>query len=435
MFRFVIKLAKKVYGKVVQSIAFYPVIIALGFLILAFTILELENLDPAKSIKDKIPYLFISDYETARAILTTLIGGVLSLTVFSFTMVMVVLSQASSNFSPRLLPSLISNKKHQIILGVYIGTLLYCIIILIVLGAQGIDSASLGFSTMLAAIWGVSCVVLFVYFIHSISTSIQIQNIIEGIYTSSNKQIDREIESATENQMELQLIQTEGFTVVLAPVTGYFRGFDVSLLSSSFITKGNQIEILPYLGAHIWEGMPLLKLKSKVDDKDLDAVLFCCELSSNRNDHNDGVGGMVKLMEIAVKAMSPGINDPGTAIDAITKLAPLLQRTMRFPKITSTSLKEGKIILIKNHITASELLQTLIQPIRLYAKKDNSVVATLIGALGFLLRDTQISMENREGIKKEIQALKNDVEENIANTLDRKRIVTMFKNITKSDEL
>ncbi|MFD2791195.1 hypothetical protein KCTC52924_01856 [Arenibacter antarcticus] len=429
MFRSILKMAKEVYGRVVQSIAFYPVIIALGFLILAFSILQLESLDLAKSISDKVPYLFISDYETARAILTTLIGGVLSLTVFSFTMVMVVLSQASSNFSPRLLPSLISNKKHQFILGVYIGTLLYCIIILIVLGAKGIDSASLGFSTMLAALWGVSCVALFVYFIHSISTSIQIQNIIEGIYASSNKQIDREIDNAKDTQMGLQQVQTEGFSTVFAPITGYFRGFDAALLPDSFVSAGNQIEVLPYLGAHIWEGMPMLRLKNKVEGDDLDAVLFCCHLSKNRNDHNDGIGGMVKLMEIAVKAMSPGINDPGTAIDAITKLTPLLQKTMRFPKITSVSLEEGKIILIKNFISASDLMQILIQPIRLYAKKDNSVVATLIGALGFLERDTQISIENRECIRKEIQALKRDVEENITNSLDRERIVKMFQDI------
>ena len=133
MFKSVLKLVKVLYSRVLLSIAFYPVLISFGFCLLAFVILELESLALAKKLKENIPYLFIEDYETARAILTTLIGGILSLTVFSFTMVMVVLSQASSNFSPRLLPSLVSNKRHQLILGVYIGTLLYCIIILIVL--------------------------------------------------------------------------------------------------------------------------------------------------------------------------------------------------------------------------------------------------------------------------------------------------------------
>ncbi|MDX1363443.1 DUF2254 domain-containing protein [Arenibacter latericius] len=428
MFRSIVKFTKGIYGRVIQSIAFYPVIITLGFLLFAFAMLELENLDLAKTLKENLPYLFISDYDTARDILTTLVGGVLSLTVFSFSMVMVVLSQASSNFSPRLLPSLISNKNHQFILGVYIGTLLYCIILLVVLGARGIDSASLGFSTMLAAMWGVVCVALFVYFIHNISTSIQIQNIIESIYNLSNRQIDREIERAKDSQVELQMVKTDDFTTISAPKTGYFRGFDVSLLPNSFIERGNQIEVIPYLGAHIWEGTPMLRLKNKVEEDDLNSVLFCCQLSRNRNDHNDGVGGMVKLMEIAVKAMSPGINDPGTAIDAITKLIPLLQRVMRLPKITSVSLHEGKIILMKNNITASQLMQTLIQPIRLYAKKDNTVVATLIGALSFLERDTQISRENREGIRQEIQALKKDVEDNINNDLDRERILKLFQN-------
>ena len=135
MIRNITKFLKKNYQDIIQSIAFYPMIISLGFLLLALGSLQFENLEIVSAIKKKIPYIFIEDYETARSILSTIIGGIISLTVFSFSMVMVVLNQASSNFSPRLLPSLISNKRHQIILGFYIGTLLYCIIILTALGA------------------------------------------------------------------------------------------------------------------------------------------------------------------------------------------------------------------------------------------------------------------------------------------------------------
>jgi len=137
MIKSILKYLKKIYGRVLRSIAFYPVLISVVFFLMALLLLQFETIELAKSLKEKVPYFFIKDKETSRAILTTLISGVLSLTVFSFTMVMVVLSQASTNFSPRLLPGLVSNKRHQIILGVYIGSLLYCILVLIVLGARG----------------------------------------------------------------------------------------------------------------------------------------------------------------------------------------------------------------------------------------------------------------------------------------------------------
>ena len=125
--------------------------------------------------------------------------------------------------------------------------------------------------------------------------------------------------------------------------------------------------------------------------------------------------------------MSPGINDPGTAIDAINKLAPLLRKMMRFPHKTSNSLREGKLILVRNSITARELMQIIVQPIRLYAKKDSSVVLSLMGALEYIVQDTKISKENREEVQKELEALKMDVEGNIDNTYDREKIMALFK--------
>ncbi|MCK0144890.1 DUF2254 domain-containing protein [Arenibacter sp. F26102] len=427
MFKSAIKILKNLYSRVLQSIAFYPVLISIGFFILAFIMLELESLELAKTLKQRIPYFFIEDYETARAILTTLIGGILSLTVFSFTMVMVVLSQASSNFSPRLLPSLVSNKRHQLILGVYIGTLLYCIIILIFLGGHGMDAHSVGFSTMFAAISGVLCIGLFVYFIHSISTSIQIQNIINNIFRSSSRYLDEEYKDFSSLKVGLQELRMHNFETIYSHKSGYFRGFDASLLSDSLFDQGHHIEVLPFVGQHIWEGMPLMRVQKMIEGKDLDDLLLCVDMSNNRTDENNGIGGFIKLMEIAVKAMSPGINDPGTAINAINKLAPLLMKTMRFPNKVSKSLREGKMILVTNNLRAKELMQIIIQPIRLYAKKDSSVVLALMGALKYISQDPNISKESMEEVHRELVALKMDVECNIENKFDREKILARFE--------
>ena len=427
MFKSAIKLVKVLYRRVLLSIAFYPVLISFGYCLLAFIILELESLELAKRLKEQIPYLFIEDYETARAILTTLIGGILSLTVFSFTMVMVVLSQASSNFSPRLLPSLVSNKRHQLILGVYIGTLLYCIIILIVLGANDIETHSVGFPTMLAAISGVFCTGLFVYFIHSISVSIQIQNIIDTIFRSSSKYLDKDFEDSSTLKVGLQEFRMDDFETIYSHKSGYYRGFDDSLLSDSLVDNAHQFEILPFVGCHIWEGMPMIRTQNSLTDEDLKNLLLCINISSNRSDQNEGIDGFIKLMEIAVKAMSPGINDPGTAIDAINRLAPLFVKILRFPPKTSNSLRDGNIIIVRNNVTAKELMQIIIQPIRLYAKRDSSVVIALLGALKFISRDAMVSKENKEDVKKELEALKIDVEGNIENKFDREKILSMFE--------
>ena len=426
--KIIIKFLQRTYRHVLRSIAFYPVLISVLCVTLAVLALTAENWEVVRSIKDKVPYLFIQDYETARSILSVFIGGIISLTVFSFSMVMVVLSQASSNFSPRLLPGLVSNSRHQFILGMYVGTLLYCIIIITSLGARGIDADTMGLSTMFAAILSLTCIGLFVYFIHSISGAIQIQNIIDKIFKRCNAYADDVLMNADTKKIALQYVDTSGWKVLNSNKTGYFRGFDSKLLQKSIEKQENQIEVLPYLNKHLWEGMPILKVKDTVSDEEIENLMFCLDISSDRHEDDKGVGGMIKLMEIAVKAMSPGINDPGTAIDAIAKLGRLLRKYLQFPHITSQPVENGKCVLIYHSITAAELMRTLVQPIRLYAKQDNTVMHELIGALHFVTNGANISDENRKVVYMELENLKEDIKSNIGNETDKNQLLALYEN-------
>ncbi|WP_194766786.1 DUF2254 domain-containing protein [Tamlana sp. I1] len=423
----ILKLIKSSYNKILQSIAFYPVLISFLFIILTYASIRLENLELISSLKKSIPFLFINDYETARSILSTLIGGILSLTVFSFTMVMVVLNQASSNFSPRLLPSLISNKKHQIILGIYIGTLLYCILILIALGANGVDTNSLGLSAMLAALFGVFCTALFVYFIHNISTAVQIHNIIDKIHKKSNQYIRQELEHQKETKKLIKSIKHEDWHTINNEKTGYFRAFDTALFDNDADQPTLEIAVIPYMNEHVWEGDPIIKSKNKLSDDTVKNLLFSLYISTDRHEGEKGIGGMIKLMEIAVKAMSPGINDPGTAIDALIKLGRLLHTSLEYADATSEVIKDKNLTIYRNNVCADELMRLLIQPIRYYSKNDSSVIYELIQVLQFLEKNPNISLENRMVIQKEIEATLSDFEKNCSSLLDKQRMRSMIE--------
>ena len=419
-----LKFLKKLYRQILASIAFYPVLISFGFLIFGFIITSVESVEVVNELKEKIPYLIIRDPDVAQTILSTMIGGIFSLTVFSFSMVMVVLNQASSNYSPRLLPGLISNKKHQIILGVYIGTLLYNVLILISLGASDISKNSVGLSTMIAAIFGIVCVSLFVYFIDTISKSIQIYNIVDKISANSYNFLEKKIEKQDESSGESQW-----WRVIRSNRTGYYKGFDSSLMSDYFEENKNVLEILPYKDQHIWEGMPIMRIKEKVPDDELKSLLLCFHFSPDKHEYNSYTGGMIKLMEVAVKAMSPGINDPGTAIDAVTKIGPLLDKSFKiFPK-TAEYLYDDKLKLIKNNVTPDELMRLIIQPIRQYAKQDSSVMYVLINTLLYIKNDNSVLTQGRIAVNRELELVRKDITESIFNEGDRQRIELLFQNI------
>ena len=419
------KLYKVFKNKVINSIAFYPVVLSLLFLVIAFTILYVENLDFIDAIKEKVPYLIVNDKDIAKTILSTLFGGILSLTVFSFTMVMVVLNQASSNFSPRLLPSLISNKRHQIILGFYIGTLQYCIILLISMGSYvNKENNGIGFSVMIASIMGAFCIALFVYFIHSISQAVQIHNITDRIYSITEKLLTKEYKKQLINSVPLTITNSsKNWQIIKSPKSGYYQGFDLDLITTELKDAENFIEIIPYPDQHIWKNAPIAKIKNHLKKEQIKQLLFGFFILSNKHDKDSGIGGMIKLTEIAVKAMSPGINDPGTAINAISKLGQLLEITLQMSIKSINYHKKTNITITQNNPLPKEIMRIIVQPIRQYCKQDFTVSHSLLKMLLFLKGNLKNSNGALDAIETEISLLWFDLKEHSSNKDDLRHLI------------
>jgi uncharacterized membrane protein len=116
--------------KMINSIAFYPAVIAFLFLVLSVLMVFFDYSETGKTIKSQWSLLRLRDASTARSIISAITAGIISLTVFSFSMVMIVLNQAASQMSNRILDKLIGNRFQQFVLGFYIGTIVYSLFLL-----------------------------------------------------------------------------------------------------------------------------------------------------------------------------------------------------------------------------------------------------------------------------------------------------------------
>ncbi|WP_299125760.1 DUF2254 domain-containing protein [uncultured Winogradskyella sp.] len=405
------------YKRIIGSIAFYPILISLGFIILAIVMLSIENSDICIKIKENISYLLIKDIDTARTMLSTLIGGIFSLTVFSFSMVMVVLNQASSNFSPRLLPGLISNKKHQIILGSYIGTLLYSLIVLMNIKSFEAVEDSIGLSILLGVFFGVSCTGLFVYFIHTISQEIQIQNIVSRIFKTSLKTIESKIELQKKSKSILDF-NNEGINFeIKSEKTGYYEGFSKDLLSNALDNYDDiHIEIIPQTNKYIKEGDVLIKSNKQIDDDKREDLLFSLSILPSMHVDKGYTSNMIKLMEVAIRAMSPGINDPGTAVDVINKLGLLLKKA--FELKSHTYLEKDNFAVLYHDIDYKEIMRLVFQPLRQYSKNDSVVMYKLIDTLNYVNNSDTITLDAKKAVNSELKSLEDDAKESIFNKDD-----------------
>jgi len=171
----------RLYNNITNSIAFYPVIITLFYLGLVVGMLWFDYSGIAKELNEEMPWLQFKEMSAVRTILSTLIAGIISLMALSFSMVMVVLNQATSTISPKIMQGLITKKEHQFVLGNQFGAILYFMIVLLLL--RSIDFYKIPtFSVALGLLIGFWSLGLFVYFIHNISQNIQVTNIIAGIH-------------------------------------------------------------------------------------------------------------------------------------------------------------------------------------------------------------------------------------------------------------
>lgn len=419
-----------------SNIAFYPSLLSLLGLVFAFFMYYLESWGISGYLVDSAPVLVINNTETARSLLTTFIGGLISIMVFSFSLVMILLNQASSNFSPRLLPGLISNRRHQIILGIYNSTLLYCIFTLVSITPHGDKYQLPGFSVLLAIIFMTFCLGAFIYFIHSISQQIQVGTIMDKIFDEAYIRLSRLIEN--EKSADAQFPDTSSWQTVVSKESGYFQNVSLASLSSFAKEKNVKIEIIQIKGTYILKNIPLLRFSGhELDEETIDEALGYFNFSKNELVEENYVLAFKQITEIALKAMSPGINDPGTAINAIDYMTELF--ALRMEKRDSSYLfddDDNAYVSIKT-VSFKVLMYNVMAALRTYCKHDIIVIQKLFMMLQYLLQHAKtVDPLYKKTIIAEINSLYQDAIENHKNETDIaviKHEMTQLKSVNESD--
>ncbi|MEO6685556.1 MAG: DUF2254 family protein, partial [Dyadobacter sp.] len=357
---------RKQYQKTINSIAFFPAIIAFGFLVLCGIMITLDFSEQGKAIKGQLHWLRLKDASTARSIIGAIAGGIISLTVFSFSMVMIVLNQAASQMSNRVLGQLIGNKFQQIVLGIYIGTIIYAFFLLSTI--RDVDSGVYipALCTYLLIFFTISDIFIFIYFLHYITQSVKYEVVIQRIYHDTLQSLKNTCTG--ENASSLILLHTP--LALASSSSGIVEKIDRSALKSLCIEHDFQVSVLIPQGTFVLKGIPVVAV-SKILDKSVEKELLdLISISLDETIDRNFLYGFNQLREIAMKALSPGINDPGTAIISLHALASLIDyRSSHFPENIVRS-DDGKVLATIPDLSFEKIVSGAIEPILDYGKED-----------------------------------------------------------------
>ena len=291
----------RLYHRVTGSIAFYPTLIAVGLasLCVVTIVLEMTWLQP---YKEDLDLGLVKNADNARLILGTLVAGIISLMVFSFSMVMVVLNSAASSLSPRVIPGLISSRSHQVVLGVYLGTIINSLMLISTIQeGDDINVPSLGI--FLALGLAVICLCLFVYFIRSISLSIQVDFILNRVYKQTLAQLRTRRRQLQDSHGPAWPDDARWF-VVRARRSGYFKALNVTAAHDVLDEHDARMTVQVHYGFFVMPGHPLMRIDRELDDDCTNRLLDCFDFYVEEYAHRHFFFGFKQIVEIAVRALS-----------------------------------------------------------------------------------------------------------------------------------
>ena len=426
-----------IYREIINSIGFYPSLLSVAFLFFAVLTMSVEYLAPIEQFKTLISFILVDSAENARTILSTLAGSIISLTVFSFSMVMVVLNAASASLSPRVVPGLITRKSHQMVLGFYLGSIIYSIIMLININKLDNGNTAIpSLGVLFALVFGLISLGLFVFFIHSISKAIQVDNVLNGLFRQTKKEIQDIINMQNENPVD-NFPEFSNWHSINSTTEGYYKGVHTNKLCALLADENIELFITVKQGYFTVKGYPFLKCNKDISENEaliekiLDCFIFYIE--EYISDHYRY--GLTQISEIAVKAMSPGINDPGTAVKSIDMLSILLIDRLKINAINyACNQSEASPLLYFHETSFDELLHDNFTPLRNYAKGDAYVMTNVIEAFKNILFIANEDVDARNSVFNYLNAIVDDINQHIVNEYDRQEISNMLYAIVRISE-
>ena len=418
---------KRLYLQITTSIAFYPALLALLMIILAWGCMYIDRLAAGGDFVDLFSFLDVRHPDTARSLLSTIAAGLITLMVFSFTMVMVVLNQAATNYSPRVLPGLVSYNEHQVVLGIFLGTIAYTLVVLSNIQSEALDVEVPSFSIVVNLMLAVVSFGAFVYFIHEISNVIQIGNILMRLYHKTRNTLLKELSQGT------YVREAEFPEERWQPVEAWQSGYFFKIAENSFLKDARhqqfKVRLLKYQGDFLIKGEPFLEINQPINEELQNVLVDNFIFQHKEIIRENYFYGFKQISEVAMKGLSPGINDPGTALQAINYLSDLFQILLGLKGRKVLRQQDGTISLVFPHTPVEEILYFSLSGIRNYALQDIVVQVRLIELIGKLRRG------DKEGtydtmLKEELEA----IEEGVSKSLKSSKDLAYIRQLLKAEK-
>lgn len=386
-----------------SSFWFIPSLMTLFCSALAMGMVELDGRNFTRSLG----FLYGGGVEGARTMLGAVASSVLSIAGVTFSITIAALTLASGQFGPRLLRSFIRDRGNQFVLGAFIGTFMYCLLVLRSVRGGEQNPFVPHLSVTIAVALAVLCVGALIYFIHHISLGIQAAQVIANVGNEFDAAVERlfpleagsgprETVGVDEHRADRDIPADfeRNARPVMAQSGGYVQILDGDGLMKLAVQKGCILQLLHPPGALVIEGDALARVwpAERADEAMEKAVNAAFSFGTQRTDAQDALFPIDQLTEIAVRALSPGINDPFTAMMCLDRQGRALALLAKREIPSGLRYDAGHLRVITRSLSFAQATDAAFDPIRHYGSNSAAVSGHILQIIARLA--PHVSREN-----------------------------------------
>ena len=384
------------------SLWFLPTVAVAVAIAIAQTAIKIPN-------ESMVGALFTADVDGARSMLVSVAGSVITVTGLVFSLMVVSLQLASQQFSPRLLRTFMRDLGTQVVLAVFLATFAYTLAVLRVIQGgpnEHVPQVAVagGFALALAS------VAALVYFIHHATQEIRVDTMMRDVESETRTTIERVYpRPLSDGPLSEDLAPPAGATPIAASRSGFIQ--DVTLDGLSEVARTHDLLLCVHrpVGDYVVAGAPLVwawpraggTAATAAADAIADQVPAAVQIGHERTQQGDVAFGLRQLVDVAVKALSPAINDPTTSIHAIGRLTALLWTLAgrRLEPMLGRD-RDGVVRATVPSRSFAEYLDLACGQIRRYGASEPAVTAALLDLLA-VVAGAANSSDEREALQRE----------------------------------
>lgn len=434
-------------GRVWTSFWFLPLVMSLAGGLAGYVAISVDETVWARQLADNKLVLAIT-VDGARSVISTVAGGIITMASLVFSLTFVALTLMSQQLGPRLIQIFVRDRFAQFTFGSFTGSFLFCLFVLAVTGTGKKGEFVPVFSTLLVIVVAITSFCMMILYINHVANSIQADTLIARLGRQLGDAIDkllvqpasgrRDLDSEDKSSDGIKQLKEdlEGSELAVeAKTTGYVATVDTDTLVDVLCKHDMRAATLVRPGHFVTHGLTLIKIDKDLKGDEFEAL---CEevhdafnIESTRSLTESGEFEVNALVEVALRALSPGINDSYTAnacIDQLVNAISSIAAAHLKPRLVRDADGQARLLLYSQGF--SHFINTAFHPIRHAARDNPLVLSRLLNACRVLLSLQGISDHDAKAVNEHLSALKETIESNVSTGEDRDHLLERLGSIS-----